>query len=237
MLYAFYGGDEAKAKDKAEALVSSLLEKRPDASVRRFDAESFSPDLIPELLQGQGLFVEKCIVILDRVLGSDAHQATLLKVLPEVAQSDNIFVVIEGELLAAPKKKLEQHASKTQHFAADKKTTERFNAFALADALGARDKKRLWLLYQEALLNGLVAEELHGTLVWQVKSMALTHVTTTPDEAGMKPFPYKKAQGFAKNYSPDEVKEKWFSLLEVYHEARRGKGELSVLLEKWVLAL
>jgi len=58
----------------------------------------------------------------------------------------------------------------------DKKGRE-FNIFALTDALGARQKKDAWILYQKALGAGLSAEEIFFKIVWQVKSMLIAKKT------------------------------------------------------------
>ena len=239
MLYAFYGTNEAKAKDKAEDLLASLLKKRPDASLIRLSAETFESSQLPELLAGQGLFVQKYVVVLDRIITSSEAGGVVLPALADIAASENIFILVEGKLDAKTKKTVEKHADKANEYSESPgvKKPERFNAFSLADAFGRRDKKKLWLLYQEALLSGLVAEELHGTLWWQTKSMLLAHKTKSAEEAGMKDFPYQKACGFAQNFSEAELERLAFGLVELYHEARRGKVEFGVGLEKWVLGV
>ena len=45
----------------------------------------------------------------------------------------------------------------------DKKGNE-FNIFSLTDAVGARNKKEAWVLYQKALLAGVSAEEIFSFL-------------------------------------------------------------------------
>ena len=158
--------------------------------------------------------------------------------LKDIAASDNVFVMLEGELDKKTLTKLEKHAYKVQEFTSrlnlDGKK-EVFNNFALTDALGKRDKKNLWVLYQKALMNGSVPEELHGILFWQVKSMLLAVGSKSAEEAGLKPFVYNKAKGFARNYTHDELITLSRDLVTLYHDARRGIGDFGVRLEQWVL--
>lgn len=93
----------------------------------------------------------------------------------------------------------------------DKKGKE-FNIFALADAFGSRDKKRAWVLYQQALLAGVPAERIFFTLVWKVRSMLL----------------------LKKNFERELLSER---LVIGYHQARRGEGEIETLVEKTILSL
>lgn len=237
MLYIFYGSDTGAARAKANALVASLVEKRPDASLVRLDSESFEPSSLPELISGQGLFVQKYIVVLDRVFEHEEAKGAIQDSLKDIAASDNIVVMLEGALDTKTKKQLEKAASKVTEFSKKEKKQERFNVFALGDALGRRDKKQLWVLYQEALREGLSPEEIQGSLFWQVKTMLLASKTTTAEEAEMKAFPYNKAKGYAKNYSDEELERLSWGLIEAYHEVRQKGGELNVKLEKWVLGV
>lgn len=118
----------------------------------------------------------------------------------------------------------------------DKKGRE-FNIFTLTDALGARDKKRAWILYQQALLAGLSAEEVFFKLVWQVKSLLLASRTRNVEETDMKMFPYEKAKSFLKNFKPGELEKLSEDLIIGYHRARRGESKVEILVEKILLSL
>ena len=118
----------------------------------------------------------------------------------------------------------------------DKRGRE-FNIFAFTDALGARDKKRAWILYEQALSAGVSAEEVFWKVIWIVKSMMLASRTASVVETEMKEFPYKKAKGFSKNFSPSELQNLSTDLVIGYHNAHRGKGEVETLIEKLILKL
>ena len=118
----------------------------------------------------------------------------------------------------------------------DKKGRE-FNIFALTDALGARDKKRAWILYQQALVAGRSAEEVFFKLFWQAKTMLIASRTKSVGETDMKPFPYSKAKSFLKNFKQGELEKLSEDLVIGYHQARRGEGEVETLVEKILLGL
>ena len=118
----------------------------------------------------------------------------------------------------------------------DKKGRE-FNIFALTDALGARDKKRAWILYQQALVAGLSAEEVFFKLFWQAKTMLIASRTKSVGETDMKSFPYSKAKSFLKNFKPGELEKLSEDLVVGYHQARRGEGGVETLVEKMLLGL
>ncbi len=238
MLYAFYGSDTEAARVRGSELVEKLAAKQPDASLIRLDDETFDVARLPELAGGQGLFVEKYLIVLDRVMGQSAEaKEAVVAFLPLLAGSENIIVLIESALDAASKKKVEKHAAKATEFTLKSGKKDEFNVFALGDALVVRDKKRLWALYQEALMKGKLVEEIHGTLFWQMKSALIAARTSSAEEAGMKPYPYQKAKAALKKFSPEELESLTWSLLQVTHEARRGKWDAEVAMERWVLTI
>jgi hypothetical protein len=91
------------------------------------------------------------------------------------------------------------------------------------------------VLLNQAQAAGSRPEEIIGILWWQLKALRLAKLTRTPDEAGMKDFPYKKAQQALRNFKEGEVDLLSHSLLELYHDAHQGKRDMSLALEEWVL--
>ena len=117
------------------------------------------------------------------------------------------------------------------------KARAEFNIFALTDAIGARKKRDAWVLYQKALASGMAPEEVFYKLVWQAKTMLIAKNTKSVSETDMKPFPYNKAKGFLRNFKEGEIEELSEGLVEGYHQARRGEGEIETLVEKTLLSL
>ena len=112
-----------------------------------------------------------------------------------------------------------------------------FNIFTLTDALGARDKKQAWVLYQKALAAGFSAEEIFFKIIWQVKSMLIALRTKNVGETDMKAFPYSKAKRFLKNFKPGELEKLSEDLVIDYQCARRGEIEIEMVIEKVLLSL
>jgi hypothetical protein len=112
-----------------------------------------------------------------------------------------------------------------------------FNIFALTDAIGARDKRNAWKIYQQALASGMVADEIYYRVMWGVKSLLLAAKTKSAEESGLNPFVYRKSQGFLKNWKLDELEQLSESLVVGYHNARRGIGDMETMIEKILLGL
>ncbi len=112
-----------------------------------------------------------------------------------------------------------------------------FNVFALTDAIGARDKRSAWTIYEKALASGLTADEIFWRVMWGVKTLLLSAKTSSAEEAGLNPFVYKKSKSFLKNWKVEELEKLSFSLVTGYHDARRGIGEMETMIEKTILKL
>lgn len=228
MIYVFHG---SKTLDKFNKLIENLLKKKPDASIFKINSESYSPDSLQELIQGQGLFEKKYVVSLNGLL----QEEEILSNLKEIAESENIFVFWEESIDKKTLKKLEKYSEKISGIEDIKEKKETFNMFSFSDSLGKRDKKQLWILYQRALQQSVRPEEIHGIFVWQAKSMILASSTDSAKEANMKEFPYNKAKGYAKNFTKEELQSLLRRLVSIYHDSRRGIHEFDVAMEKFVL--
>lgn len=234
MFYFIYG-DMQKGSAKARTIIDSLLARQPNAARFKLDSDHWSDAEFQEFLGGQGLFSERYIVELRRVFERDDITDTVLRSLKELAESPNVFMWVEPSVTAPHLKKIEAHATKVQEYKeANTKEKPEYNLFSLADALGERDKKRLWVGYIDAL-NHVAVEEIHGVLFWQVKSMLLAVRAKTAEDAGMKAFPFGKAKRFAKNFTEQELVELSSNMLSVSHEARRGAHDFSIALERLLL--
>ncbi len=236
MFYFLHGNDFTKARAKLHELLEILAKKKPNAALFKIDAENWEQSNIDEFIGGQGLFEHKYIVVVDKVFQNKEAKENILSKLKEISASDNVFIFIEDEVDKTTLTKIEKKAEKVQEFSKDEVVVKKeFNTFSLTDALGNKDKKNLWILYQKALANNVEPEQIHGILFWQVKSMLLAQSSPDAKAAGLNPFVYKKSLGFARNFTETELKHISSQLIHLYHEARRGMVDFEVGLERWVL--
>lgn len=243
MFYFLHGEDKEKARKKAHGLIDGLIKKRPNASFFKIESENFRQGKLEEMIGGQGLFENKQIVFFDNVLEDKEIKEVILEKIKEIAESPNAFVFLESKLDKATIGKIEKKAEKVQEFkfvgneGKTKESKDKFNTFSLADVFGRRDKKNLWVLYQEALSQGVAPEEINGVLFWQLKSMIVASKSKSADESGLKPCVFQKSKNFARNYTEEEMKKLSSSLVSVYHDSRRGIHDFDIALEKFILSV
>lgn len=239
MIYVLYGTDTIKSRAKLTSLINTLLTKKPDAMLMRTDAEHFTEEFVSEYVESQGLFEQKSIIVFDMVFEDKVYKEILLKKLKELQRSDNVFIFLEGKMEAKALQKFEKYASKIQECSLPKTKDNKsgFNIFELSDALGVRNRKKMWVMYQEGKTNNISDEEMHGILFWGVKNMILSKTSSSAQEAGLSPFVYKKATSQASKYSLNELIKLSQNLVRMYHESRRGVTEFSVAFERFILEL
>lgn len=227
MLQIFFGTDTSAVRAAAFAAVADTEVAAPDILL----GESYVSGQLADAVGGVSLFGAARAVVIDTPTSEMVDE--LVPLLPSMAGSSDTFIIIEGPLLAAAKKRYQKHTPHLTEYVATK--AERFNTFALAEALAQRQKKQAWVLLQQALMAGIAPEEIIGVLWWQLKSMRLAAVTNTAAEAGMKDFPYRKAKQALNVWSVNDVVRVSHSLLQIYHEGHGGEIDLTLALEQWTL--
>lgn len=233
MLEVYYGNDVIRVRQAALKVAEKVVTS--GAVLQTIDDSNYASGLYADISGGVSLFGGEEVYLIDTPSSDASMYEDTVANLEIFQASQHLFIVIETTLLAAEKKQFAKYAGKIEEFKAV--ASERFNSFAMADALAAKDKKSLWLLLNEAILSGIALEELIGTLWWQLKSLRLAAQTKSAGEAGMKDFPYNKAKRALVKFKPNEVEALSHSLLQLQHDSRLGKRDLDLALEQWVLKI
>jgi DNA polymerase III delta subunit len=236
MIYTFLG-DNKKVREVVNKNIENLLLKRPDAEVFKITYENYSKDTILELVNSQGLFSSKYIIILDSLLEKTIDIKEELDLFKEMKEVSHIFFILDDLISDEGLELIKSVSEKINIF--EKKEIKKpvFNVFDLANFLGNKDKKNLWVFYLKALQEGLTVEEITGTLFWQTKNIILVKKTKSQKDLKISPFAYKNAQNFAKNWKDDEILKFANSLVDVSDAVRSGEGEGEVLLERVLLTI
>jgi len=230
MIHAFLGDDPVAVRTRAHA----VLDKAGNEVVR-VTAESYVPGAFQELAQSQSLWGVAPAVALDYLDEDSVVLEALIESLELLSLSDRLFVLMGNAPKADLKKALAQ-AKVEPTLVPTQKEGERFNTFALADALARKDKKTLWLLLSRASRAGIESEEIAGVLFWQMKALRLAQQTKSAKEAGMKDFPYNKAKGALKHWKEGELEKVSEALLAAYHDGHKDVA-MDLALERLVLSI
>lgn len=233
MYTVFFGTDRTKVRDQATSYIEENFP--PEGTLTTFDGQSFVSGQIADALGATSLFGGEEWFIFDTPSANPDFAQEVSESLEEMSDSTNTFIVLEEALLAPAKKTYGKFAARMEEFTAQK--NERFNTFAMAEALAGKQKRQLWVLLQDARQAGLREEEIIGMLWWQLKSLRLAAVTNSAQEAGMKDFPYNKSKRALSAFTPGEVVALSQSLLELYHAGHSGQRDMDTALEQWVLTL
>lgn len=228
MLYLFIGDDVVRAKVE-------VMKRAKGREVVRFGEGGEPLANVGGYLEQQGMFAPALALILDRPLDTADGKELLLEKAEELQKASALVFAIVPDIDAATKKKLEKCAEVEEFNLKVKAEEPAPNSFALTDAVQAGDKKRAWILYRQLLASGASAEELHGVLAWSARGVVLASKTKSAAEAGMKSYPYDKARAVARRLRPGDAEKQSADLVEIYHQARMGRGSLEDLLEEFLL--
>ena len=237
MLYLIYGTDTNKARKKLHELLDLAKKKRPEAELFKITTENWSEGQFDELLVSQGLFEQKYTTVLDNLFENKESKVYVLEKLEEMSSSEQIFLMLEGHIDAPSIKKIEKHAKQVQEFQKKEDVKKQFNIFAVTDGLIQKDKKKLWISYVDFMRKGIAPEEVHGIFFWQIKNMILASRSKDIKESGLSPYAYKNALSGGRKYKTGELLELSKDLVNMTHKVRQGEGDLSMMLEKWILEL
>jgi DNA polymerase III delta subunit len=237
MIFLYHGTDRIASRNKAREVIDVMHSKRPDAEIFILTTENWHDGSLDELVSAQGLFEKKYIILCDNLCEKKDSKEIVIDKLKELKESENAFIFIENTADAKTIEKIAKLAEKSQEFAEKAKAKDEFNMFSLAEALGKKDKKSLWVLYQKALAKNISPEEIHGILFWQIKTMMLASTASSAESADLKPFVYSKAKAYLKNFPPNTIPHVSSKLVQVYHNSRRGLGEFETNLERFILEL
>lgn len=113
----------------------------------------------------------------------------------------------------------------------------RYNPFALQDALGERDVKRIWIEYNRLRFDGVEAEDLIHKIISKVRDMAAIKAGASKEDLKMKDYPYSKSKRDARNWSKEELESFYTKLVSIYHLSHMGGEELDMAVEKTLLTL
>lgn len=229
MLYYFLGDDVVRAK-------AEIVKRTLGSHVVRVGEGGEPLDATLGYLEQRGMFSPQVSLVIERPFDSPEGKEYVLEHAETFARSDTQVFVIQPDVDALTKKKLEVHGAVEVYDVSHNRTAEiPPNSFALVDALQAGDRKRAWILYRQLIASGVSAEEVHGTLAWAARGVVLASHTKNANEAGMKPFPYDKAKRVARTLASGVAEAQSAELVRLYHDARLGRGTLEDLLEVYLL--
>ncbi|HQT82778.1 MAG TPA: hypothetical protein PLW99_01355 [Candidatus Paceibacterota bacterium] len=229
MIYLFHGTDVEKARTKAFEWVAKARAKEPNLVYARLAREELTDAALDDAALSGGLFVSRLLVLIDdpfpaaRAAGDEeggeevSASGVLEEHLDALAASDNAIIVLAPKLAAAKAKKIAAKAKMTYVYDKPAALEDKrgFNS-NLVNALASRQRDKLWLEINRALVAGDAPEMLHGLLHWKARDLM---------EKG------------ARAWTPQESRQLSLALIELLQNSRRGGLPLNLSLERFALSV
>lgn len=238
MILFIYGDDTKKVREKTTATVEGLLLKQKDASVFKINSESWSTEYVKELLNAQGLFLPKYIITFNFISENKECFAEMLDLLKDMKSAEHVCIIAERDLTEKNKEKIKKLATKSQEFNLKKLVEVKKQeppTFAFATSFANREFQKTEKYLHKLLDLKLAAEEIHGVLWWQMKSVKLASMAQSAVGAGLNPFVFKNAKSASEKWNPEDLDQVLNSLFEIYHQAHRGKIDFYNAIERLVV--
>jgi DNA polymerase III delta subunit len=230
MLQVFFGTDTVAVREQAQAYLATF---RDPVIISRIECSSYESGSVENTLGTTSLFGETLVYVFDSPQELVDFKAEVDACIALLSEAPIEYILLMHGLTATEKKRFTSVGAVLHEFTTASQARD--NTFAITEALARKDKKALWLFYQEAVRAGKSAEEIIGLLWWQLKALRLAYLTHTASEASMKDFPYRKAKQALKHFKAGEVEALSNSLLQVYHDGHAGTSDIDLGLEAWIL--
>ncbi len=209
MIYAVVGTD-IKKREKASESLGKLGE--PVANIYSEQIAS-----LEALVSSSSLFGDKVLVNLIQTMDLASSRDEVIRLLPDIKESKNIFIVDEPFADANRVKRLEKYAEKI--FDAREEKEGDVDVFTLCNLFAKRDKKGVWIEWMR--VRGLdSAEAIHGALWWKVRTIWEDNLNGRPTK-----FTKEECELFAGR------------LVRANILAHRGGRDLKVELESIILSI
>src|SRR3990167_7589549 len=129
---------------------------------------TISPMELLSLATTQALFGAETYTFAGVFTGDQS--AEFIELVPELKESPHTFIFEEEKLLKKETDALTKAGAKIETVKVEKKEWK-FDQYGVASALGAHDKKRLWLGLMQAFRAGEKAEAVAGLMAWKARAM------------------------------------------------------------------
>jgi hypothetical protein len=112
-----------------------------------------------------------------------------------------------------------------------------YSPFALQDAVGERNVKKIWIEYEKLRFAGIEADELIHKITAKIRDLVAINKGVGKEDLGLKDYPYNKSKRDSKNWKEEDLRNFYTKIVSIYHRSRMGDGELDNSLEKLVLSI
>lgn len=209
MIYVIVGTD-TKKREKAYEAVASF----GDATSHIYSEQIAA---LEPLLSATSLFGNKIIVNLIQTMDVASSRDEVVRLLPDMKESSNIFIIDEPFADANRVTRLTKYAEKVYDAREEKKND--VDVFTLCNLFARRDKKEVWIEWMKKRdLDS--PEAFHGALWWKFQNV-------WSDTRAGKPS----------KFTLEECEEIGGKLIRASMDAHRGKADLKVELEKILLSV
>lgn len=126
--------------------------------------------------------------------------------------------------------------AETSEVAEKKERVFGYSPFALQDAIGEKNAKKIWIEYERLKFAGIEVEDFVHKIISKVRDMLAISRGASKEDLGIKSdYPYNKSKKDLKNWKEKELEDFYTKLVEAYHHSRIKGDDLDTAIEKIIL--
>lgn len=232
MIAVFTGNNQQLKNKETESLL--LKNGGSDSFLMLSYQEGQDIKILEESVRSEDIFGKPLFL---KIIHSDIKElfSTLKNPISRFSTSKDICVVDTPSLTKPEKTFFEKYDSTIKDFSIVKKKESPL-VFVLTDAVIKKDKKNAWIVLQRLIKENASAEEIHGALWWQWKTLSLVaSKEKNLTKKTMSPYVFSKGESAVKNFSEKEILLGLDELMKMFQNSRRGKCDLFHQLEIFIL--
>lgn len=112
-----------------------------------------------------------------------------------------------------------------------------YNPFALQDAIGERNIKKIWIEYIKLRLASIEPEILIYNILSKIRTMVAVKKGANRNNLDINEYSYNRSKKDAENWKRENLENLYSKLVEIYHRSRISGEELGAAIEKTLLSI
>lgn len=246
MIFLFYGSDRNRVLGKVKSIEESFYKKAGIlAQVFRFDGDNFNLSDFENVIRSENMFGGKRLVLARDLFLDNDLAGDILTIIEEPFAEGVTLVVYENKIDKDIVKKFDKTKVLIQEYknaaVSDRRRKNHNAIFQVGDMLLAKNRLAAFSGYHELLWRGFTPENIFWNIYSQFKNMLLVASVSKlspaqiQKETGLHPFVVQKGLGHLRNFSIEELENKFERLMFLWSDFVSEPKDLSQELELFIL--
>lgn len=210
-------------------------ERALGADILIYNDVNFNQDEVLISAQSVSLFEKKNIFVISNVCENPETRDLLEKIVNEIIESSEKFILSERNLLAPFLKKVSKKSEIIRFDEKEEEKKQDSNIFALTDAYSERKRSHTWAIYRSLISSGVDVYDIHSKILWVIKNLIIVKRVSSVSNSGLHPYVFSKTKKSAEKFSLEKLQDDLIKLVQMLNENSFSPDILEAKLEVFIL--